>query len=85
VPPRCQTTPQTRRGLRDRGPAGVNGAGHREEPVRHARVAAEFDLNAVVGEPTGVSLALIAQRVILRGDDKRRRQPGEAGGAQWRG
>jgi hypothetical protein len=38
-----------RRGLRDRGPAGVKGAGHREEPVRHARVAAEFDLNAVVG------------------------------------
>ncbi len=41
--------PQARRGLCDRGPAGINGAGHREEPMRHTRVAAELDLDALAG------------------------------------
>ena len=68
---------QVRRSLRDRSPAGIQRSGHREEAVRHAGITAEVDRHSVVGEPAGVRLALVTQRVVFGGDDERRRQSGE--------
>mgnify|MGYP001771033578 CR=1 FL=1 len=52
----------------------VEHAGHLEKAVDHAVVAAQL---------RGLGLALIAERVVLGGDDEGWRQPVQVCGAQW--
>jgi hypothetical protein len=52
---------QAGRGLLDRGTAGVDGAGHREKPVRHARVAADGVSPLVHHVFTGPTVAELAE------------------------
>ena len=44
------------------------------EIVDRAVVANRVDVDARLLQLSGVSLALVAQRIVLRGDDERRRQ-----------
>ncbi len=64
------------------GPAGE--PGDRQEAVGHADVVGQPHVDARVGEPVGVAASLVAQRVVLGGDDERRRQPGQRRGADRR-
>src|SRR3954447_12182953 len=56
-----------------------------EEPVGLALVAAQVDRDTRFPQPLRVGLALVAQDVVLGGEDDGGRQPAQVGGAQRRG
>ena len=72
---------QQRAGAGDDVGEGVGRRGahqaHVDEAVHEAVVACPVDLDPGLRERVGVRLALVAQRVVLRGDDDRRGKPGE--------
>jgi hypothetical protein len=66
-------------------PCGLGGfeeAVHAEEAVEHAVDAQPRGLDPGGFELVRVRLALVAQRVVLGGDDQRRGQTAKVGGAQ---
>src|SRR5438105_4588994 len=66
-----------RRRLHDRLLALLEHAGELEEAVQHAVVAGGLRLHARAAQPGGVLLTLVPQRVVLRRDHERRRQPAQ--------
>ena len=68
-------------------PGGAAGqeVAHHEEAVHLAVEALVLDADARLRQPLGVGLALVAQHVVLGREHHRRRQAGEAPGAQRRG
>ena len=77
-------TPQERRDLQGQRLRGVEDVGVPPEAVHLAEVAGADDRHALLGEPVDEALALVAQRVVLGGDDQRRRQGAEPVGEQRR-
>jgi len=53
----------------------------RHEIVNRAIVADRIDADPRLLQLAGVGLPFVAQRIVLRGDDERRRQPLELAGA----
>ena len=70
---------QVHRRPRLRAPARVELAGHAEEAVDHAGYRAMITCTPLCRMPYGVRLGLVAQRVVLGGDDQRRGSPDRSG------
>src|SRR5918997_628498 len=75
--------PDGRAGLVDGGLRRRGHRAHGEEAVDQPVEPADPGLHPRGAQRLAVGLALVAERVVLRGDDRRRQQPGEVGGVQW--
>ena len=66
---------------------GLLVAGHhqqREEAVHLPAVAIPVDGHSGLGQAVGICLPLVAQHVVLGGDDDRRWETSQISGLQWR-
>src|SRR5260221_2962531 len=69
-----QRLPQPCGALHHRVGRGLDHADPEHEAVVHVGEALELDVDAIGAEAPGVELALVAQHIVLRGDDVSRRQ-----------